>query len=252
MSRLVNPSPLFSRVFARYNERCLLRRHFHTVGLRGTLDPAPQGQPVLYVMNHSSWWDGLVLYQAFRRASTRRHYVLMDEAQLARYRFFGRLGAIPIDRASARASLRSLDAAAELLREGSGVWLFPQGEIRHLEERPLAFRTGAGYLMERCPTVLVQPATIYYSHGLHQKADVSLWLGEPLYGDWPQLGRKPAAQRIQDILEAQLDAHRAQVVAAAGGPPAHFNPLLAPGRSTSEAFDAFKKGVARWSSFFGR
>lgn len=134
-------SKWFKRIFAQYNENYLLRRHFHSFQLSGEIDPAPQGQPVLYLMNHSSWWDGMVVYHAIANASAREHYMMMDEEQMKRYRFFRKIGAFSIDKKSSRAIVASLRYSESLLNQGYGVWLFPQGDIEHLERRPLRFQT---------------------------------------------------------------------------------------------------------------
>jgi len=245
-------SKWFKRVFAHYNENYLLRRHFQAFQLSGEIDPALQGQPVLYVMNHSSWWDGMVVYHVIANASKREHYMMMDEEQMKRYRFFRKIGAFSIDKKSSRAIVASLHYSESLLNQGHGVWLFPQGDIEHLERRPLRFQTGAGYLLERCPETIVQPVTAYYSLGLHQKAEVSLLFGEPMHRAWQQLGRKTITTMLESTLEDQLNQHRNAVISAARGELAEYRSMLKAKRSTNEVFDAWMNGVTRWKSFFGR
>jgi 1-acyl-sn-glycerol-3-phosphate acyltransferase len=113
----------FDQLFLHYNQSWLLRRHFHFVGIRGKLD-AGDGGGVLYVMNHSSWWDGLLAYQAFRTRASGDHYVMMAERQLRQFKFFCRLGAYSIDKSTPQAMIASLRYTVRLLQEGKRVWIW--------------------------------------------------------------------------------------------------------------------------------
>lgn len=242
----------FEKLFERYNEHYLLRRHFHTLAMRGHIEAAASDRPIVYIMNHSSWWDGLTVYHAARFAGHRQHYYMMDEKQLSRYRFFHKLGAFSIDKESLRGILQSLRYAADLLEAGNSVWIYPQGDIYHLEERPLYFQNGIGYLLERCPQAVVQPVSAYYTLGMNQKAEATLWFGEPVHHNWAAFGRKGIASNLQELLERQLDAHRALAIAAPDGQLQGFRPLLIGSLSTNEVFDAFKRRASRWFTFSGR
>lgn len=249
------PSKRFNSLFLRYTEHYLLRRSFRSLSVRGHVEPqvAAAGEyPVLYVMNHSSWWDGLLLYYVAQRQSKRWHYAMMDEAQLRRYRFFRKLGAFSIDKSSARAGLESLHYTAGLLEQNGRVWMFPQGGIYHLEHRPLAFQSGIGVVLERCPRAIAVPVSAYYSISPHQQPDITLWFGEPIAEAWDTMPRKTVAALLCGRLEAQLDEHRGMAVAANGERLPGFEHLYAPGRSTSERFDVFKRKVSLWKSYFGQ
>ncbi|KMU98291.1 hypothetical protein ACS72_16070, partial [Acinetobacter sp. VT 511] len=126
---------------------------FRSFTLTGSLDPQVDirdnspieaTRPVIYFMNHSSWWDGLLLYHAARQTSRGDHYVMMEEQQLQQYAFFRKLGAYSINKESASGIRTSLQYTSELLDSGKRVWIFPQGEILHQEARPIQFRPGIG------------------------------------------------------------------------------------------------------------
>ncbi len=243
----------FMRLFALYNDRYLLPRYLHSVAVEGEMCDSFVKRPVLFIMNHCSWWDGMLVFFAITRLSgyDRQHYVMMDEKQLKQFRFFRRLGAFSVDKTSRRGMVESLRYAEDMLKQGHHVWLFPQGDIRHLEARPLQFSSGAGYLLERCGDVAVQPVTVYYSFSSQQKAVASLSFGAPIHADWPGMGRKPASELLRQTLEKQLDAHREASVAADGGIMDGYRSMLRGSPSTSERFDAFKRRLGRWTSFFG-
>ncbi|MEI7024184.1 lysophospholipid acyltransferase family protein [Paenibacillus sp. y28] len=249
---VADTSRWFKWLFRHYNEKYLLQRYFHGIELIGELDPAPPGQPVIYMMNHSSWWDGLIVFHAVMRASSREHFMMMDEAQMSRYRFFRKIGAFSIDKTSTHGIRESLQYSEQLLKSGHGIWLFPQGDIKPLEQRPLQFQSGLGYLLRRNPEVIVQPVTAYYSLGLHQKAEVSLMCGPPMLDNELQVDRRHISNVLQSKLERQLDAHRQLVIVASGDRLTGAKSLIPTRRSINERFDAWRNGVAKWTSFFGR
>ncbi|MFD0958426.1 lysophospholipid acyltransferase family protein [Paenibacillus chungangensis] len=247
-----NRSERFSRLFAIYNERILLPRYINSVSVMGTPDCEEEGRPLLYVMNHSSWWDGIIAYHVFTRLSrNRKHYIMMDEKQLAKFTFFRRLGAFSIDKSTLRGVAESLRYAQSLLMQGHGVWLFPQGEIRHLEARPLSFQSGVGFLLERCPSAAVKPVTAYYAMSKEQKPVVTLRFGDELLLDWQGLGRKAIVSRLQVAIESQLDEQRQNSITADGGVMEGYRTILQASSSTSGRYESMRRRLASWNPFSG-
>lgn len=239
-------SPAFRVLFDLYNRRYLLPRAFRRIDLYGSLDAGVERErPILYIANHSSWWDGLLLFHLWRRSGEDRHYVMMDEEQLAKYRFFRKLGAYSVDKSAPGSSRASLRYTEELLARGNRVWLFPQGDIRHLESRPLALRRGAEYLLRRVPQAAVVPVTFYYTQGLHSKPEASLEIGRPMSEDWAALDRRSVMDRLQNGLQRQLDRHRDRAIAAVDDPVSAGRAdreLLRAGLSVNEKFDRVRRG----------
>lgn len=123
------PSGRFDWLFYRYNSLYLLRRHFHFIGISGELQPAAAaGRGILYLMNHSSWWDGLLAYHAAGKLPGKRHYFMMEEEQLRKYAFFRKLGAYSINPGSPGDARASLRYTAGLLQAGENVWMYPEGK----------------------------------------------------------------------------------------------------------------------------
>lgn len=244
-------SAWFDRMFYHYNKHYLLRRHFHFVGMQGDLDSEQRSGGRLYVANHSSWWDGMMIYHAFRTCSRGDHYVMMDEKQMRNYRFFRKLGVFSIDKSRPKGVIVSLQYAQKLLEAGKCVWMFPQGDIQHLEYRPIQFKSGVGYLLERNPHTAVIPVTLYYSLFHHQKSEASLLVGTPVCDDWSGMGKHAATNYVERLFCEQLERHRGRCVEGSPLLADDFTPLLAGGGSTSEAFLSMKKKVRAWTSFFG-
>jgi 1-acyl-sn-glycerol-3-phosphate acyltransferase len=91
-----------------------------TGGVWGHLEAPPPTAGAVVVANHHSWWDAYLAW-ALAVHHGRPSGAVMDDAQLARFRFFTHLGAVPASRPRAAAR----HAAA-------GAWLvvFPEGGVR--------------------------------------------------------------------------------------------------------------------------
>ena len=101
-----------------------------TAGMRVTVHglqhlPAP-GSPVVYMANHQSYMDIPTLY-GFLPVQFR----IIAKESLFKVPFMGwhlsRAGNIPIDRSNRRDAMRSIERAAERIREGTAVVVFPEG-----------------------------------------------------------------------------------------------------------------------------
>jgi 1-acyl-sn-glycerol-3-phosphate acyltransferase len=146
---------LFAAVFARYTA-FLLGRRFHAVWVRGS--PPRTLAPLVVAAQHVAWWDPIVLFHLSRTRFDGVHYTMMEEANLARLRFFGRLGAFGIDRSSRGETLAAARyALARLAEPGARVWVFPQGRLAPADVRPLGCEPGAAWLAAhaRVPVVAV-------------------------------------------------------------------------------------------------
>lgn len=232
-------SKSFDKLFYRYNYHYLIRRHFRYFGVAGELrPPSIEGRPVLYIMNHSSWWDGLLAYHAARTLTKREHYFMMEEEQLRKYAFFRKLGAYSINRHSTGDISASLRYTTRLLRAGSGVWMYPEGEIQPLEHRPMVLKTGAGLVLRLCPEAVVVPVTLYHGLFRHSKPEATLLAGVPLTHSWKDKNRNSIGEELQTVLEEQLNNHRQLIINNGGFMPEQFQPLMKQGRSTNEWFDA--------------
>jgi 1-acyl-sn-glycerol-3-phosphate acyltransferase len=260
----------FKKIWHIYVRYYLLWRHFSIIRLKGNVDPLDtEGAPfdkktpsVIYIANHSNWWDGLLAYDAYLPRSRYKHFIMMDEKQLRDFKFFTFVGVFSIDKSKSSAIMESLNYATTLLRQQHAVWIFPQGDIAHLEKRPLDFFSGVGYLLQQCPDAVVVPVTMYYSFCHLQRPEASLWFGAPLAHAWDDLDRKEITKYLRDQLEIQLNEHRDLYISGAIG---GVNPMVADNDShahgfkatlrittTDEWFVGFKKWVKRWFMFWRR
>ena len=87
------------------------------------------GEPRIYVCNHISWFDVLTL------ASILPRYKFVGKAELFRIPVFGRAasaaGMIAIERENRKSAFESYRVAAERIRDGASVVVFPEGTRGH-------------------------------------------------------------------------------------------------------------------------
>lgn len=130
------------RIFRGYIT-ALTRRHFRAVHLLGELPELPADRPLLLTPNHSTWWDGFLVYLLNREVLHRRLYLMMLEEQLARYRFFSRVGAFGIRPGLPREAVAALAYSARVLASPAhALCIFPQGVLRPWAARPLNLQRG--------------------------------------------------------------------------------------------------------------
>lgn len=214
-------SRLFEKGFAVYLLPLLRRSFSHLLGR--DIQKIPE-KPVIFIANHSSWWDGLLFFLLNHTVWKHDIHMMMHEKNLKKYSFFRYLGAFSIDKQNPKDIIRSLQYAEKLLAEGKSVVLFPQGDEYHQEIRPLAFSTGIGYLVEKHPDVPVVPITFYYSFRHEQKPEVWIQQSSPLsIEEIAGTSRKERTAFLQETVTDQLDALKKEAIAEN---VAKFNDLL--------------------------
>ncbi len=124
---------------------------FHAVRLRAGDDlarlAALNDPPVILMFsNHVTWWDAY-LWDVFNTRRLRVEPIVMAEQRTVRdYGFFRHLGLFSVDRQNPRAAVEAIRHAVKraIATSRAGVFIFPQGELRPFEQRPLGFFGGAG------------------------------------------------------------------------------------------------------------
>lgn len=159
--------------------RPAIRRAFHRIAIT-----APHGEdwsslPTIFYANHVSWWDGYIAFFLFDERWHSEGYLMMEEPQLRRYRFFQRCGCFSVDRHDGREAMRSVAYAASLLRSKPGrmVWIFPQGEIQPYDRRPLVTYAGAAHIARRAGRVRCVPVALRFEFFGEQRPEALIRLG---------------------------------------------------------------------------
>ncbi|WP_281280027.1 lysophospholipid acyltransferase family protein [Alteribacter natronophilus] len=205
----------------------------------------PSGRGTLFLINHSSWWDSLILFQLNRDLLKTDGYALMSEEGLKKFPFFGKLGAFPVDTSSRTSILRSMNRAVSLIQDGRSVFLFPQGNEYHVDIRPLGFKGGAAWLAEKTSGCDVVPVTFYHTLLHEQLPEFFIRVGSPV-----SLQKETPRKEMNRILEAelgdQLDGLKEDAIS---GKTDRFYPLIQGRRTVGDRWYTFKQTFPR---IFGR
>ncbi|TVR70247.1 MAG: glycerol acyltransferase [Marinilabiliales bacterium] len=133
----------FFNIYIRY----ILQRNFSSMHIKGSYKE--RNLPVLLIGNHFSWWDGFFPYELNRRLLKKRLHLMMLEEQLAKRKFFRRLGAFSINPGK-RSAIDSINYASKILNDRDNLLiLFPQGRIQSQYMNEIAFRKGWYRIIER-------------------------------------------------------------------------------------------------------
>jgi 1-acyl-sn-glycerol-3-phosphate acyltransferase len=120
-------------------------------------DRIPTDGPLIFMGNHQSNFDILTLY-----AGLPHHFSWIAKEELFRIPLFGlamkRAGYLPLDRSDGRRALKTMESAAEKIRTGISVIIFPEG-TRSMDGRLLPFKRG-GFLLAARAGVPIVPFTI--------------------------------------------------------------------------------------------
>jgi len=131
----------------------LFRNNFSGLNLLGNTPDIDPDLPTLLLPNHSSWWDGFFVYELNRRLFKRDIYLMMQEAQLQKYPFFTRLGVYSVNAGSPKDLRRSLSYSVQLLDRKTTprtlLCLFPQGELKLWDARPLNYKGGIEWILSQ-------------------------------------------------------------------------------------------------------
>lgn len=169
------------------------------------LENVPKEGGFIVASNHLSFFDSLII-----QALTPRDVAFFAKAEYfttpglkgkLMKTFFESVGSIPVQRGEQAASVAALDSLVEIVENGSGIGIYPEG-TRSRDGKLYRGRTGVGWLA-LTTGVPVVPVGLIGTEKLQpagtkgfKPAKFHIHYGEPLYFD--QLGRKhPLPQRRQ-------------------------------------------------------
>ncbi|MFG6149104.1 lysophospholipid acyltransferase family protein [Halobacillus sp. B23F22_1] len=206
-----NKSPWMMWGFTRFN-RIFLHHHFNNIKICN-LNSTSISKKSLFIVNHSSWWDALIIFFLNDQVVQSDAYGMMHEEGIRRFPFFRKIGVYSMNSKDRRHLLSSLSYSTELLERDKTVWMFPQGDEQHLEKRPLEFSNGASYIAERAEGVHVIPVSLYYSLEHMKKPNVYAIIGRPIDQSlYKSLSRKEKTQLFEKKVTAQLNELKKLVI----------------------------------------
>ncbi len=171
----------------------------------------PGGEPVIFACNHASQLDIPIVHEAL---PVQFRFVVKKE--LFKIPLFGfalhHAGYIPIDRSGGKAALRSLQEAAERVKKGTPIVIFPEG-TRSPDGRLMPFKVGGILIAIKagCPIV---PVAISGSHNVLPKGSIrvrsgriKVTFGLPVQTVGPEgpIPKDIVTKEVWDSISAMLD-----------------------------------------------
>ncbi|WP_231416149.1 lysophospholipid acyltransferase family protein [Pontibacillus sp. HN14] len=189
----------------------MFRFHFNHLHYTGPLPASPNH--TLFLVNHSAWWDPLIIFLLNKHLLKADGYGMMHEEGVKSFPIFKRIGTFSINRSNPKDVIASLNYAKDLLDNEKAVWMFPQGEERPLEIRPLGFQPGASYLIEKTKQIQVIPVSLYYTFEGTRKPNVYVKLGQnlmPSFGN--EQNRRQRTKHVEKLCTDQLEELKREVI----------------------------------------
>ncbi len=171
---------------------------------------APNGSYV-FVSNHLSYMDTPVVL-----ANIPAQFRFLAKSGLFKIPLMGthlaRAGHIPVPRDDARAALKTMNTAAQVMRErGVSLLIFPEGGRSHTGDLA-AFKEGAAYIAIRAGVPLVPIAlkgtreVLPFGSGHFRSGPVTMRIGEPIPTDQVHLrDRGRITAELRDRIASMLD-----------------------------------------------
>lgn len=187
-------------------------------------------EPVIFYLNHPSWWDPMILITlATGHYATRHHFAPMDEAMLRQYAFFKRLGFFGIKPDSAKGAVTLLRTAANILSQNNTtLWITAQGQFVDVRQRPLALKPGLAHIAKQMTRGKIIPIAIEYTFWNQSTPEALLAIGQPI--EVTPLTQTHEAHQWQERLTSNLSSLMDDLAAAAGQRDEALFDLLNPGR----------------------
>jgi 1-acyl-sn-glycerol-3-phosphate acyltransferase len=233
-SSLVDPSGRSTRRLARFWGKQLCRVCGVDIEVRGG-HGIRWLEPLIVMANHQSYIDIPVLYAALPEP-----FGMLAKQELFRVPVFSAamrgMRCVPIDRGNRRQSFESLKQAADLVRSGNSIVVFPEG-TRSEDGRIHELKKGPFYLAEMAGVPIV-PVGIHGTRNALAKdgvlvhgAEVRVSIGDPIEQD-------KKGQGARDRLRASV---RDALIELSGLPAAEVH-------GDGEAEPAFGGGPLGWKS----
>lgn len=108
-----------------------------------------EDKPVLFLINHISWWDGFWTEYLNMKVFHRKPFFMMEKEQLGKFSFLRMTGGYSVHKNS-REIIDSLEYTADLLKDSKNmVMLFPQGKITSIYSSEIIFERGLEYILRK-------------------------------------------------------------------------------------------------------
>ena len=198
-------------------------------------------RPLVFYLNHPSWWDPLTAFAIARHIVPDRYPCApIERTALRRYPLLDRLGLFGVDASPSGTRTFIETAAAVASHPETSLWLTPEGRFTNPRERPLRFRRGIGCLAKRIDGLFVPVAIDYQFHD-QPRPEILVHLGVPIDSASESLSAGEWTARFEDSLTVTLDRFTCDSL---GRDDCRFQKILSGGGGVVGAYGFFRRVVA--------
>lgn len=188
--------------------RGFIAKNFHALRISKTGLPKDPGEgPLIFMLNHPSWWDpitGILLAQIF---SPRATFSPIDSQGLQKYRFLRWIGFYPVELGSPKGAIAFLKTTTQILNSPKTmVWITVQGEFSDPRIRPLILKSGIAHLARKLDSGNVIPIAIEYPFWNERYPEALARFGQPIpLGKGKELKVSEWTEIFANALEANMN-----------------------------------------------
>lgn len=198
-------SPFTRKLFNQYL-KWNFRKYFSGIYSPDFSHLIPLKEPILFVSNHVSWWDGFFLFELQRRIRPKGQiYTVALEKTCLENPILPRMGVLPLD-PNRPGSLRKLFSTLKSLRKEIPedellVSFFPQGKIGPSFLPDLRFERGIERVVSCLAPIQLVPIGIHIEPMIGKKPTAILSIGQATL-----VTEMLSAQEIQEAVQKSLQA----------------------------------------------
>jgi 1-acyl-sn-glycerol-3-phosphate acyltransferase len=158
-------------------------------------------QSVLFIANHSTWWDGFFIYALYKKLGLKKEFkVVMLESELKKFSFlrhWGAVGVIPKDKIHNDQVISGL--------QGCCVSFFPQGQMYPQSQRPLIFRSGIESVIQKLHPTQIMIVALHIEPFQNLKPTALIKVGEIISSDTFRTYQELASLVETNLNEASIN-----------------------------------------------
>ena len=219
-----------------------LARHFNAIRLsRAAKCDIDATRPLVFYLNHPSWWDPLTAFAIARHLVPERYPCApIDRRALRRYPLLDRLGLFGVDSSASGTKAFLQTAVAVASHPATSLWFTPEGRFTDARDRPLRFRPGIGHLAHRIEGLFI-PIAIDYRFWNERLPEILVRVGVPIDTASESLCADEWTARFENALTVALDR---LAVDAASRDDSKFQTILSGVNGVAPGYDAVRRVIA--------
>lgn len=196
----------------------MLENRFFALRYKGSekFEKRDKNIPTIAFAPHTNWWDGIVGYNLCTRVFGKEIRLMVEE--LNRFPLLRRGGAFSVNKKSAQASMEALTYSVNVIEDLNNIlYIFPQGIIKPPNYRPIEFKTGLAYVIQKAAKkygkVNLMPIAVNYFFLRADRPEVLVEIGDIIPFNDVKSDRKELSGNFAKILENLCDGQNRDVSA---------------------------------------